>query len=219
ELLARLHGFLVEAGRAVHLRPGMDAMPMDGGRYGELVAQRDADEVALAHADLRARGLAVVAPCAGGDTGHDLPVELLGRERELAGLRLLIGRRSGSVKMAGGVVVVGIRQERLRSNATGVEEGGRQSSAESLEGATAGEGKMGVRSGRLGMIHGCSVGLACPGAGTGWEHPRSREGGAFLPTVAGLVPAVAEFGGGWPRGSVASRKAIGARYADERRGL
>jgi hypothetical protein len=75
---------LVEPGRAVHRRGHVDAVPVDGGRHRELVAQRHADAVALGHPQLRAGHLPVVAPGPDGRAGHDLPVELAGGQHDVA---------------------------------------------------------------------------------------------------------------------------------------
>ncbi len=94
EVLARLNRRLIQAGGAVHLRRVVDPMPMDGTSDRKAVAQSDPDAVTLIDVDLGAGYLAIVGPGLHGRAGHDLPVDLLRRERELPQLRLGCGARA-----------------------------------------------------------------------------------------------------------------------------
>ncbi|MNP32924.1 hypothetical protein D3C76_1261300 [compost metagenome] len=78
EAFARLHRRLRDVGHAVHLDGQADAVPVDGGRLVQPVAEAYSQPVALAAAELHARGLSAVGQRGTLEARHQFQVERRG---------------------------------------------------------------------------------------------------------------------------------------------
>ena len=99
ERFAGLYGFLRDAGHAVVADVVFKAVPVDGGGFGELVSEDDADPVSLGDLDGGTGGGAVEAPDVDGFVGGDLAPHDVGGEAEDLGIAVEL---EGEVADVGG---------------------------------------------------------------------------------------------------------------------
>src|SRR5258708_30991554 len=105
-LLSRLYGGLCDERHAILLVGKIEAMKVNGGRFGQVVRQYDPDAIALAHANLRRRHDTIVRPRL--DPAPRLYLPLHHLRRKIVDLYTVLHARGAKL----GSLALGLRRKR-----------------------------------------------------------------------------------------------------------